>query len=71
MTKIEKIYSGEKFYIFFDQHLQFTRHFAYINDVQATGGAFSPQKRTSSTSKLEIFEHYFLFFTLPDPEPAD
>jgi hypothetical protein len=45
-------------------------------DVQATGDAFSPQKRTSSPSKHEIF-NFFLFlwniFALrdPDSEPAD
>jgi hypothetical protein len=33
-----------------DQKLQFT-----IKDVQNTGEAFSPQKRTSSTSKNEIY----------------
>jgi hypothetical protein len=32
----------------FDQKLQFT-------DVQATGETFIPQKRTSSTSKNEIY----------------
>jgi hypothetical protein len=38
--------------------------------LQATGEAFSPQKRTSSTSKHEIF---FLFlwvvFAFLDPDP--
>jgi hypothetical protein len=34
--------------IFFDQKSQFT-------DVQATGEDLSPQKRTSSTSKNEIY----------------
>jgi hypothetical protein len=31
--------------------LQFTYPLASIKDSQATGEAFSPQKRTSSTSK--------------------
>ncbi len=34
--------------------MQYTYLQAYIKDVQATGEAFSPQKRTSSTSKDEI-----------------
>jgi hypothetical protein len=34
-----------------------------MKDVQATEGSFSPQKRTSSTSKHELFEslQFFLF----------
>jgi hypothetical protein len=47
-----------------------------MKDVQDTGKAFSPQKRTSSTSKLEIsllFSFFVVIFTLldPDPDPAD
>jgi hypothetical protein len=42
----------------------------YIKDVEATGEAFSPQQRTSSTSKEEISE-FLLFlsviFALLDP----
>ena len=38
----------------FDKKLQFT-------DVQATGEAYSPQKRTSSTSKKEIYELFSMF----------
>jgi hypothetical protein len=41
--------------IFFDQKLQFTHPWASIKDVQAIREAFSPQKRTSSTSKDEIY----------------
>jgi hypothetical protein len=41
--------------------LQFTYPFAYINDVQATGEVFSPQKITSNTSKHEISLTYFYF----------
>jgi hypothetical protein len=37
-----------------------------MKDVQATGEAFSPQKRTSSTSKHEIS-----LLALLDPDPAD
>jgi hypothetical protein len=50
MTKIEKI-TAEHFYIFFDQKLQFTYPKASLKDNQATGEAFNPQKRASSTSK--------------------
>jgi hypothetical protein len=46
---------SRKFFIyFFDQKLQFTYPLASIKDVQATGEVFIPQKRISSTSKLEI-----------------
>jgi hypothetical protein len=51
MTKIEKNFTAEQKYIFFDQIVQFTYP---TKDAQATGEAFSPQKRTSSTSKHEI-----------------
>ncbi len=45
----KKIRNIKKFLnLFFDQKLQFTY-------VQATGEAFGPQKRTSSTSKNEIY----------------
>ncbi len=37
------------------QTLQFTYLWASIKDVQAIGEAFSPQKRTSSTEKDEIY----------------
>jgi hypothetical protein len=44
---------------------------AFIKDFQATEEAFSPQKRTSSTSKQEI-SNCFLFlgviFALLDPD---
>jgi hypothetical protein len=36
-----------------DRKLQFTYPYASIKDAQATGEAFNPQKRTSSTSKHE------------------
>ncbi len=43
-----------------------------MKDVQATGEALSPQKRTSSTSNMK-FLHFFLFlwviFALLDPDP--
>ncbi len=43
-----------------------------IKDPQATGEAFSPQKRTSSTSKDEnslLFSIFFGHFALLDPDP--
>ncbi len=58
--KLENIYSWKKDKIFFDQKLQFTNPYASIKDVQATGEAFSPQKRTSSTSKHEISKLFFV-----------
>ncbi len=44
--------------------LHFTYRFASIKDVQV----FIPQKRTSSTLKLEIFLVYVGVFSLPDPD---
>jgi hypothetical protein len=41
--------------------MQFTYPYASIKDVQATGEACSPQKRTSSTSKMK-FINFFLSF---------
>jgi hypothetical protein len=50
VKKLKKINTGEKFFVlFFDQKLQFTYPLASLKDVKATGEAFSPQKRTSST----------------------
>jgi len=44
-----------------------------LKDVQATGEAFSPQKRAFSTSKNEIFIDFLLFlwiiFALLYPDP--
>jgi hypothetical protein len=42
---------GEKF----TAEKKITSPYASIKDVQATEEAFSPQKRTSSTSQHEIF----------------
>jgi hypothetical protein len=42
------------FIYFFDKKLQFIYPWASIKDVQATGEAFSPQKRKSSPSKHKI-----------------
>jgi hypothetical protein len=42
--------------------LQFTYPKASIKDAQATGEAFSPQKRISSTSKDENSVLFFYFF---------
>ncbi len=52
--KIKKKNTAENFSSFFDQKLQYTYSHAFIKDVQATGEALSPQKRTSRTSKDEI-----------------
>jgi hypothetical protein len=54
---------------FFDQKL----HFTYVI-VQATGEAFSPQQKTSSTVKNEIYINFFLcllvIFALLDLDPG-
>jgi hypothetical protein len=55
MTKNLKKLQLENFFIYFcDQKLQLTDPQA-SQDAQATGKAFSPQKRTSSTSKNENY----------------
>jgi hypothetical protein len=41
--------------------LQFNYPYASIKDVQTTDEAFSPQKRTTSTSKHEISELFSIF----------
>jgi hypothetical protein len=56
--KLKKIYSWKFNFYFFDQKLQFK---ASIKDVQATGKAFRPQKRTSITSKHENSVLFFHF----------
>jgi hypothetical protein len=53
MTKNWKKFTAKKI-VFFDQQMQFTHPLASINDVQASGEVFIPQKKTSSTSKLEF-----------------
>jgi hypothetical protein len=53
---LNKIYCWKK--KFLDKKLQFTYPEASIKDFQDTEEAFSPQKRTSTTSK-----HDFLFFS--------
>jgi hypothetical protein len=45
-----------------------------FKDTQAKGEAFSPQKRTSSTSKHEnslLFIFLWVIFALLDPDPAN
>jgi hypothetical protein len=54
MTKYLKKFTAEKkFDIFFEKKLQFSYPQASIKDAQAAEEAFSPQKRTSSTTKHE------------------
>jgi hypothetical protein len=62
MTKNWKVLKLNKILIFFLSKLQFT---ASMKDVQATGEALNPQKRTSSTSKLEMSFCLFLWIFLP------
>jgi hypothetical protein len=43
-----------------------------MKDIQATGGAFSPQKRTTRNSKHEIsFLFLWVNFALLDSDPVD
>ncbi len=52
--------------------MQFTYPKASEKDVQATGEAFSPQKRTARISKHEIyllFLFLWVIFALLDPDP--
>jgi hypothetical protein len=60
--KLKKKYTDDNF---FDKNLQFIY-------VRATEDAFSPQKRTSSTSKNEFYQLFSMFvgrFFLLDPDP--
>jgi hypothetical protein len=69
----KKITAGKNLIFSFDQKLQFTYPLATIKDVQATGEAFSPQKRTSSTSKHKIYQLFlFLWVTFAhlDQDPT-
>jgi hypothetical protein len=56
--KIKNTYS-RNFFLY--QKLQFTYPLASIKEVQATGEAFSPQKRTYSTPKTEIYQLLSIF----------
>jgi hypothetical protein len=69
MTKNWKKFTAEKNCL--NQKLQFTYPLASIKDVQASGELFIPQKRTSSTSKLEISSFLLFILALLDPDPAD
>ncbi len=58
--EIEKIRSWKKKKYFLSK-LQFNYPQASIEDIQATGIAFSPRKRTSSTLKLEISSLFSIY----------
>jgi hypothetical protein len=79
MTKNwEKFTAEQKIKYFFDQKLQFTYPLTSIKEFQVAE-AFSPQRRTSSTSKHEISIFLYIFVVLklpswiripnPDPDP--
>jgi hypothetical protein len=58
MAKIEKKITAGKNLYFYDQKLQFTYGIPIADckkNVQATGIAFSPQKRTSNMKFLNFF----------------
>jgi hypothetical protein len=57
----EKIHLKIFIYIFLLSKLQFTYPYAFIKDVQVTGETFIPQKRTSITSKEEIYSLFSIF----------
>ncbi len=69
-TKMEKIFSWKNVICFFYQKFSYPK--APIKDAQATGEAFSPHKRTSSTSNMRfrnIFRFFWVIFALLDPDP--
>jgi hypothetical protein len=84
MTQIEKEIQLELLFFFFIENAIHLSLGLFKKDVQATREAFSPQKRTPSTSKNEMFKKIFLvcgsFFTSwiriwvrianPDPDPG-
>jgi hypothetical protein len=59
--KLNKIYSWKFNFYFLDQKLQFTYPYTSIKDAQATGEAFSTQKRTSNTSKHDNSVFFSIF----------
>jgi hypothetical protein len=61
----KKIQLKNKFF-FFRSKIAIYFPEAFIKDVQATGEAFSPQKRTPSTFLWVIFALLY-----PDPDPQD
>ncbi len=64
--------NGKKFDNFFIENCNLLILWPFIKDVQATGEAFSSQKRTSSTSENEISQHFiflWVIFALLDPDP--
>jgi hypothetical protein len=69
--KLKKIYSWKFNFYFLDQKLQFTFPLASVKDAQATGEAFSPQKRTALPNMKILYFFLFLciIFTLLDPDP--
>jgi hypothetical protein len=58
---MEKRIDLKIFSSFFDQKLQFIYSQASIKSFQATGKAFSPQKKTSSTSKNVTYKLFPIF----------
>jgi hypothetical protein len=64
---------------YFLKNVQLKKFTIYLaqKDVQATGEAFSPQKKTTSTSRHENSELFILFlglflpswFRIPNPNP--
>jgi hypothetical protein len=68
--KMGKIYSSKKIYIFSIKSCNLLPYpQASIKDVQATGEAFIPQKKTSSTSKREFSALLWVILALMDPDP--
>ncbi len=68
---LKKFTAGKKIIFFFFKNYNLPIPKASIKDSQATEEAFSPQKRTSSTSKHEISKFFLLFwaiFPLLDPD---
>ncbi len=62
---------GKKYSWFFSFLIK-NFNFLFLTDVQATEQAFSPQKRTSSTSKMKFLNSMIIFvviFALLDPDP--
>jgi hypothetical protein len=71
MTKNLNKIQQNFFKTFLDKKLQFNYSLAFIKDVQVTGEAFSPQNRTSRTSKddiCQLFLFFWVIFALLDPD---
>ncbi len=68
--KLERKTDMKILFLFFGPKTEFYLSLGSIKNVQDTGKVIDPQKKTSSTSKLEISSLLWVIFSLKDPDPA-